>query len=118
MGNEKGVCVVCGEAARGKPAIADFAIGFMRRARKTLGAKPVHTVCCEKCMPECKKRRVGFESAKRTYLVLAALLFFGIVGSGAYLGADNMGLVVVAVVGALVFALTPYLRYAPRFSQD
>jgi len=114
---ENGVCIICGQARTGVPAMPEFPILAARKLRALLGQPAKHTVACGEHLGEARQRRVKYEKKARDYAI-GAILFFGFVmlGSMAY-GKFSLGLALPALLGAFFIALLPNFYYFPPFQE-
>jgi len=116
-GKEQGVCIICGQARTGVPAVPEFPILAARKLRALLGQPAKHTVACGEHLEEARQRRAKYEKKARDYAI-GALFFFVLVAGGSFVfGRGDLGLFLPALLGAAVIILLPHFYYFPSFQE-
>ncbi len=112
---ENGICILCGREEKGLPARPDFVISSARKMRNLLHLGAKHTIACNKCLPECVRRRAVFEKGRKNYQIGAAVFFLLLVGGSVAYGAFGLRAVLAGAVGASSVFLLCYAKYFPAF---
>jgi hypothetical protein len=114
-GLEHGVCIVCGQTARGFPAQPDLLIKSARKLRGLLKAEK-HTVVCKTHLSDALAKRARFEKSRFGYQLMAALFFLFVITGPILFGKIRLEMLVPGIVGAILIMLVSYSQYYPKFA--
>ena len=114
---QKGICIICGEARTGTPAKPEFLVRAARHLRALFSLPAKHTIACSNHLAEAKEKRARYEKKVRDYRIGAAAFFVLVLMGSLFFGRADIGIFAPALLGALVILLLPCFYYFPSFGK-